>query len=78
VRAGPGVNYEVVTGVFQNDELIVLGKSTDGAWIKIITPKGIRGWVFGDLVALADPSQALPVASIDATPTPGPPATQVP
>jgi hypothetical protein len=47
LRAGPGVNYPVVGSLSKDTEVIVIGRTEDGSWLKIKTDDG-EAWVSGD------------------------------
>jgi N-acetylmuramoyl-L-alanine amidase len=51
VRSGAGTNYTVLTGVYYGTTLDVLGRNTDGTWLKIQTPGGVVGWVFSAYIS---------------------------
>lgn len=57
VRSGAGTNYSVLTGVYYGTTLDVLGRNTDGTWLKIQTPSGVVGWVYS---AYVSPSKPIP------------------
>ncbi|MEN8242930.1 MAG: SH3 domain-containing protein [Chloroflexota bacterium] len=64
VRAGPGIDYELVGELRINTRVEVLGKSWDGYWLKINYPRlgAEEVWIFTELTDL-DPAVPLPVLS---------------
>lgn len=75
VRSGPGTAYDKIGVVFESDRLEVLGQAFECAWLLILTPSGLEGWVSGAYVDLGWPCRDLVAAAIPATPTTGPTAT---
>lgn len=49
VRQGPGLLFDPVTTVGKNTRLQVLERTDDG-WIKVQTPDGKQGYVFGESI----------------------------
>ena len=45
VRQGPGIVYGFEGAVYENDEVIILGRSSNGDWLKVDTLDGRTGWV---------------------------------
>ncbi|MCS7219688.1 MAG: SH3 domain-containing protein [Anaerolineae bacterium] len=74
VRAGPGTIYPVISSVRAGDALRVIGEAYNCGWLKVVTPKGITGWVSGNLqyVTLYRSCTLIPAAPIPPTPTPSP------
>jgi serine/threonine-protein kinase len=67
VRAEPGMNSKIVDGVNSGDVVQFMGEKTswkdsieinkkvrDEPWLKVITPRGITGWVYGGATSLAN------------------------
>lgn len=52
VRAGPGIDFEVVNGILQGSEVPLLAER-DG-WYFVTVPDGTSGWVAADLLLLAE------------------------
>ncbi len=46
MRSGPGVGFEVLAEVEAGTPLEILGKSADGEWLQVRTPKEQVGWMF--------------------------------
>jgi len=81
IRSGPGINFDLVGKLNQNDKAPVRGKSPDGIWWQIAFDKGPNGvgWVRGDLVSANAAAQAIAAVALPPTPTkpptqPAPPA----
>jgi hypothetical protein len=74
VRAGPGVNYDVVGKTRQGDKVAVIGQASDCAWLMVSVPAGKEGWVSGggSYVTLNAPCASIPAAAIPPPPTPRP------
>lgn len=75
IRSGPGINFNLVGKLNQNEKAPVRGKNQDGTWWQIAFDKGPNGvgWVFGQLVSVN--AAAAQVAAVAAPPTPtSPPA----
>lgn len=53
VRQGPGLLFDPVTTVGKNTRLQVLERTDDG-WIKVQTPDGKQGYVFGESIKPAE------------------------
>jgi uncharacterized protein YraI len=80
--SGPGAENGADAVLTADTPLNVLGRSQDGAWIQVRTPRRDEGWVFVPQVSVAAPLSSLPVTSTGpsgATPVPQPgQATVVP
>ena len=61
VRSGPGTNYRAVAVVGSGTQVLLLGRSSGGSWLKIQVPTGTVGWVNGYYIATDYPTQNLPV-----------------
>lgn len=70
VRSGPGTNFNLVSGLVQNDLADVIGRNSDSTWLEIITPKGIKGWVSASVVSITGATNGLPVVTPLPTNTP--------
>ena len=65
LRAGPGLEHEVLDQVQQGDKLQVTGISADQKWLQIIHKDQVR-WIYSDLTNLFDDIwRALPVLLLD-------------
>jgi len=74
VRAGPGIDFEVVDQVSQGDSLLVYAR-TESGWLQINTDA--TQWIAGDLVELSIDIDQAPVAK-DEAPGPTPTPTRTP
>ena len=48
MRSGPGTDWQVVSGLAQNDPLLVLEQNQD--WIQVQTTTNVVGWVAAWLI----------------------------
>ncbi|MBZ0291439.1 MAG: SH3 domain-containing protein [Anaerolineae bacterium] len=75
LRGGPGTNFELIDSVPPGTEALVLETSEDGQWYNVRLSDGTEGWMFANLLELADatvtPNTGGAVASVpSATPEP--------
>lgn len=45
LRAGPGLEYEIIGGARKGDQFEVIGISASGDWLQIVTAEGESGWI---------------------------------
>lgn len=45
LRAGPGLDYDVISVAKEGDQFAVTGLSPSGAWLQIVTADGKPGWI---------------------------------
>ena len=69
LRAGPGTDFPVVGGLYQNESAALLGRNQTGDWLQIELPDG-PAWIFAPLVQTTVPIAELPL--IDPPPAPEP------
>ena len=69
LRAGPGTDFPVVAGLYQDESAALLGRNQTGDWLQIELPNG-PAWIFAPLVQTTVPIAELPL--IDPPPTPQP------
>ena len=72
LRAGPGTDFPVVGGLYQNESAPLLGRNQTGDWLQIELPDG-PAWIFAPLVQTTVPIAELPL--IDPSPAPEPSPT---
>jgi uncharacterized protein YraI len=60
VRSGPGTNYRPVAVIGSGTQVLLLGRSSSGTWLKIKIPSGTVGWVNSYYIATSYPTQNLP------------------
>ena len=72
VRSGPGTTFDVIGGLVTNDVVTVVGRTSDGSWLEIVTSKGLKGWVYAAVVSVTGTTSNLPVV------TPVPTSTRKP
>jgi len=70
VRSGPGTSFNIVSGLVQNDIAVVIGRNSDGSWLEIVTPKGVKGWVNASIISVTGATNGLPVVTPLPTNTP--------
>lgn len=70
VRSGPGTSFSVVTQVFSNQAVSLLGRNNDASWVQVRTPAGIVGWVSAQFLEPNINLTSLPIlVTSTATPT---------
>ena len=69
VRSGPGTDFPVVAGLYQDEQAALLGRNQSGDWLQLQLPQ-TTGWIFATLVQTTVPIAELPL--IDPPPTPEP------
>lgn len=64
LHLGPDLNFPIVTRVDLGTVLTVTGQNNNCAWLRVMTPDGIAGWVDADprFVALDKPCSEIPDA----------------
>ena len=67
LRTGPGTDYPVVGGLYQDESAALLGRNQAGDWLQLQTPNG-PAWIFATLVQTTIPIPDLP--TIDPPPNP--------
>ena len=70
MREGPGSNYAIIATYPRGVELEVLGKITNGDWLKVQSPEGKVGWMSAALLEVNIDLNAVPLAEVPPTPTP--------
>lgn len=75
IRSGPGTDYPVLGQIEPGQSAPVTGRNQDNSWWQISLADNSLGWVFGELVQAAGPTNAVPIA---AAPPPPPTATPAP
>lgn len=73
VRSGPGTNFNRVGAVTSGEALVVTGQFSNCAWLQIVTPAGVEGWVSGNsqYVTLNARCTDIPQASAPTAPSSG-------
>ncbi len=67
VRAGPGTDFEVVGGLYQGEQAVLLARNQGGDWVQVELPESV-GWIFAQLVETSVPIAELPVVDVAASP----------
>jgi uncharacterized protein YraI len=75
VRSGPGTGYAVLTSVYGGTVLTLLSRTYDAAWLKVMLPTGVQGWVSTSYVSTTYPVINLPIEGGTPVPTPTPTPT---
>ena len=60
VRAGPGTDFAVVGGLYENEQAALLARNRSGDWVQVQLPESV-GWIFAALVETNVPIAELPV-----------------
>ena len=61
--SGPGASNQAVTTLVQDMSLLIFGRTNDGAWVQVRTPRGEVGWVYVPQIAFRGSISALPVVA---------------
>ena len=69
LRAGPGTDFPVVAGLYQDEKAPLLGRNQTSDWLQVQLPE-TTAWIFAPLVQTSIPISELP--AIDPPPTPEP------
>jgi ABC-type branched-subunit amino acid transport system substrate-binding protein len=77
VRSGPGLNYDVIGQLRQNDQVQVVGASADLTWL-VIQFRGTQGWISAAIMDVFGDANTLPIVNPPPTPTPPPAPTAAP
>jgi hypothetical protein len=72
-RRGPGVTFERIGEAKQGDELMIMGRTLDGAWWQVCCLANQPVWVSADLVETKGPVETTPLLTPAPTPIPPPP-----
>ena len=67
LRAGPGVDFPIVSVLYQNETAALLGRNRNGDWLQLQRPTG-PVWIFAPLVQTTVPITDLPI--LDPPPEP--------
>lgn len=67
VRAGPGVEHNILTQVRSGETYSVIGRNAASTWYQI-SASGFTGWVSGSYIALSGNAAALPVTQGSSAP----------
>jgi ABC-type branched-subunit amino acid transport system substrate-binding protein len=77
VRSGPGLNYDVIGQLRQNDQVQVIGASADLSWL-VIQFRGTQGWISAAIMDVFGDPNTVPIVNPPPTPTPPPAPTAAP
>lgn len=61
LRRGPSTEDVVLGGLVRGQQVQVLGANAERTWLSVISPDGLQGWVFAELVELNVPIDQLSV-----------------
>lgn len=73
VREGPSVNYGIVAGLEEGDQVTILNQTLNGEWLEVVTPDNKTGWVAASQIGAEIDS--VPVTVVGPTPPPVPTTT---
>jgi LysM repeat protein len=76
LRTGPGVNYAIITSLLRNSIVTMIGRTSDAAWVQVVIPGGVQGWMRSRFLLTNTPVGNLPI-TFNNTPVP-PPVPQPP
>ena len=63
LRTGPGTDFPVVGGLYQNDKAPLLGRNQNGDWLQVQLPE-TTAWIFAPLVQTTLPIADLPTIDL--------------
>ena len=72
LRAGPGTNQTVLTSLRSGEEVHLLGRTENNAWLQIRTEAGQEGWAATRYLRTAGDVKTLPVRGVAITGVPAP------
>ena len=75
---GPGATFERIGQAKKGDELMIIGRTPDGAWWQVCCLANQPVWVSADLVEAKGPVDTTPLLTPAPTPVPPPPAAPRP
>ena len=67
LRAGPGTDFPVVGGLYQDEQAALLGRNQSGDWLHVQLPE-TTAWIYAPLV-----QTSLPIAELPLVDPPSPP-----
>jgi uncharacterized protein YraI len=72
LREQPSMSANVITRLAKGTALRIVGQSTDGGWLKVVTPDGLTGWVATHYVDVKIDLElvAVPPEGVDVAPPP--------
>jgi len=50
MRAGPGTEFPILTMIYQDQRVSVVGRTEDSSWILILTSDGQQGWAWREFI----------------------------
>ncbi len=62
IRSGPGANHTIVDQVDKGQDMVVLGRSFDSAWLQVNVPGSGQGWASAYYLQVSGSVAGLPVA----------------
>ena len=77
-RRGPAATFERIGQAKKGDELMIMGRTPDGAWWQVCCMANQPVWVSADLVEAKGPVDTTPVMTPAPTPVPPPPPAPKP
>jgi uncharacterized protein YraI len=61
VRQGPGYNQPIIGRLWQGEQVSLVGRNANSAWLQISLPSGSKGWVAVQYIRSTVPIYSLPV-----------------
>ena len=77
LRAGPGTDFPIVGGLYQNESAALLGRNQTGDWLQLQLPASL-GWIFAPSSRPPSPSPNSPSSTHPPPQNPRPPPDQPP
>ncbi|MGD2048395.1 MAG: SH3 domain-containing protein [Chloroflexota bacterium] len=68
VRSGPGLDYSVVTILYQGQSVALIGRTNNSSWLKVDLVNDQDGWLNSTTVQTNVPIPSLPVAEVPPPP----------
>lgn len=70
VRMGPGYNQPIIGQLWQGEQVPLVGRNANSAWLQISLPSGGKGWVAAQYIRSTVPIYNLPVVDGGTVPPP--------
>lgn len=68
VRSGPGLDYSVITILYQGQSVALIGRTNNSSWLKVDLGNDQQGWLNSNTVQTNFPVSSLPVAEVPPPP----------
>ena len=70
VRGGPNTAFPAIAVVLGGNELSLIGRNENSAWLNVCCANGQSGWIAAYLLGTEIDATLLPVQPLESTPTP--------